>query len=61
MALIPKTRKKRTYKPTEAELAAIRTGEAEFAKGDLLTLAQFLNEMRLLRHNEKGLAADERR
>jgi hypothetical protein len=37
--------KERTYKPTKAELAAIREGEAEFARGEFLTLAEFLHEM----------------
>ena len=36
--------KERTYKPTKAELAAMREGEAAFAKGDFLTLTEFLHE-----------------
>ncbi|HEV1287643.1 MAG TPA: hypothetical protein VNU44_20130 [Bryobacteraceae bacterium] len=41
--------KERTYKPTKAELAAIKKGEAEIARGDFLTLAEFLHEMDLSR------------
>jgi hypothetical protein len=37
--------KERTYKPTKAELAAIRKGEAAFARGEFVTLAEFLHEM----------------
>jgi len=37
--------KERTYKPTKAELAAIRKGEAEIARGEFLTLTEFLHEM----------------
>ena len=31
-----------TYKPTKAELAAIRKGEAEIARGEYVTLAALL-------------------
>ena len=41
--------KERTYKPTKAELAAMRKGEAEIARGEFLTLAEFLHEMDLSR------------
>jgi hypothetical protein len=41
--------KERTYKPTKAELAAMRKGEAEIARGEYLTLAEFLHEMDLNR------------
>jgi predicted transcriptional regulator len=37
--------KERTYKATKAELAAIRKGEAAFARGEFLNLAEFLDEM----------------
>jgi hypothetical protein len=37
--------KERTYKPTNAELAAILKGEAAAARGEFLTLAEFLDEM----------------
>jgi hypothetical protein len=37
--------KERTYKPTRAELAAIRKGEAAAARGEFLTLAEFIHEM----------------
>jgi bifunctional DNA-binding transcriptional regulator/antitoxin component of YhaV-PrlF toxin-antitoxin module len=33
----------RTYKPTKAELAAIRKGEAEVARGEYVTLADLLH------------------
>jgi hypothetical protein len=39
----------RTYKPTKGELAAIRKGEAEFARGEFVTLTEFLHEMDLNR------------
>jgi predicted transcriptional regulator len=41
----PASPKERTYKPTNAELAAIRKGEAEIARGEFLTLTEFLHEM----------------
>ena len=31
------------YKPTKAELTAIRKGEAAIARGDYVSLAEFLN------------------
>ncbi len=34
-----------TYKPTKAELAAIREGEAAIARGDSVSLAEFLNDL----------------
>jgi predicted transcriptional regulator len=37
--------KERTYKPTKAELAAIRKGEAALDKGEFVTLTEFLHEM----------------
>ena len=37
--------RERTYKATKAELAAIRKGEAAFARGEFLTLTEFLHEM----------------
>jgi predicted transcriptional regulator len=50
MAVVKNSRKlvapkERTYKPTNAELAAIRKGEAEIARGEFLTLTEFLHEM----------------
>jgi bifunctional DNA-binding transcriptional regulator/antitoxin component of YhaV-PrlF toxin-antitoxin module len=33
----------RTYKPTRAEWAAIRKGEAAIARGDSVSLTEFLN------------------
>jgi predicted transcriptional regulator len=33
------------YKPTKAELAAIRKGEAAIARGDYVSLTEFLHEM----------------
>jgi bifunctional DNA-binding transcriptional regulator/antitoxin component of YhaV-PrlF toxin-antitoxin module len=33
----------RTYKPTKSELAAIRKGEAAMARGDSVSLSEFLN------------------
>jgi hypothetical protein len=44
--------KERTYKPTKAELAAMRKGEAEIARGEFLTLAEFLHEMDLNRRHD---------
>ena len=34
-----------TYKPTKAELAAIRKGEAEIACGEFVTLRELLHDM----------------
>jgi predicted transcriptional regulator len=34
-----------TYKPTKAELAAIRKGEAEIARGEYVTLTDFLHDL----------------
>jgi len=34
-----------TYKPTKAELTAIRKGEAAIARGDYVSLTDFLDEM----------------
>ncbi len=34
-----------SYKPTKAELAAIRKGEAEIARGEFVTLRELLHEM----------------
>jgi len=34
-----------TYKPTKAELAAIRKGEAEAARGEYVTLADILHDL----------------
>ena len=34
-----------TYKPTKAELAAIRKGEAEIARGEFVTLRELLHDM----------------
>jgi AbrB family looped-hinge helix DNA binding protein len=34
-----------TYKPTKAELAAIQNGEAEIARGEFVTLTDFLHDM----------------
>jgi predicted transcriptional regulator len=34
-----------TYKPTRAELAAIRKGEAEIARGEFVTLRELLHDM----------------
>ncbi|HLF88685.1 MAG TPA: hypothetical protein VI451_07075 [Anaerolineales bacterium] len=34
-----------TYKPTKAELAAIRKGEAEIARGEFVTLRELLQDM----------------
>lgn len=36
---------KRTYKPTKTELAAIRRGEAALARGEHVSLSEFLHEM----------------
>jgi hypothetical protein len=33
----------RTYKPTKSELAAIRKGEAAIARGDSVSLSEFLH------------------
>jgi hypothetical protein len=41
----PAAAKERPCKATKAELAAIRKGEAAFARGEFLTLAEFLDEM----------------
>jgi len=35
----------RTYKPTKAEWAAIRKGEAEIARGEYVTLTDLLHEL----------------
>lgn len=42
----------RTYKPTKAELAAIRKGEAEIARGEYVTLGELLHD--LDRRRRKG-------
>lgn len=34
-----------SYKPTKAELAAIRKGEAEIARGEFVTLTELLHEL----------------
>jgi hypothetical protein len=34
-----------TYKPTKAELAAIRKGEAEIARGEYVTLTDLLDDL----------------
>ena len=34
-----------TYKPTKAELSAIRKGEAEIARGEFVTLRELLHDM----------------
>jgi len=34
-----------TYKPTKAELAAIRKGEAEVARGEYVTLTDILHDL----------------
>jgi len=34
-----------TYKPTKPELAAIRRGEAQIARGEYVTLTDFLHEL----------------
>ena len=34
-----------TYKPTKAELAAIRKGEAEIARGESVTLRELLHDL----------------
>ena len=34
-----------TYKPTKAELAAIRKGEAEIARGECVTLTELLHDL----------------
>src|SRR5664280_554891 len=41
-----------TYKPTKAELAAIRKGEAEIARGEDATLSHLLHD--LDRHHRKS-------
>jgi predicted transcriptional regulator len=41
-----------TYKPTKAELAAIRKGEAEIARGQYVTLTDPLRD--LDRHRRKS-------
>src|SRR6266852_2789171 len=38
-------REESTYKPTKAELAAIRCGEAELARGQCVTLPELLHEL----------------
>ena len=40
-----KTLKKRAYKPTEAELAAILKGEAALARGDSVSLEEFMESL----------------
>jgi predicted transcriptional regulator len=35
-----------TYKPTKAELEAIRKGEAEIARGEYATLAELLHDLK---------------
>lgn len=41
-----------SYKPTKAELAAIRKGEAEIARGEYVTLTDLLHELDT--HRRKG-------
>jgi len=45
------------YKPTNAELTAIRKGEAAIARGDYVTLTDFLHEMGRTRGNTGAKAA----
>ena len=35
----------KTYKPTKAEVAAIRRGEAAYARGEFVTLDELFNDM----------------
>ena len=35
----------KTYKPSKAELAAIRKGEAAVARGEYISLSEFLNDL----------------
>ena len=39
------TAEKPTYKPTKAELAAIRKGEAAIARGECVSLSDFLHDL----------------
>jgi bifunctional DNA-binding transcriptional regulator/antitoxin component of YhaV-PrlF toxin-antitoxin module len=39
----------RLYKPTKAELTAIKRGEAEIARGECVTLEDLLNELGIKR------------
>lgn len=34
-----------TYRPTKAEMAALRKGEAEVARGEFVTLAELVHEL----------------
>lgn len=46
-----------TYKPTKAELAAIRKGEAEIARGEFVTLRELLHDMDHRRRKSGAKAA----
>jgi hypothetical protein len=48
-----------TYKPTKSELAAIHKGEVEIARGDYVTLTDFLHD--LDRPDRKGRAKSARK
>ena len=50
----------KTYKPTKAEIAAIKKGEAEIARGEFVTLAEFLDND-VDRSRRKGRAKAERK
>jgi hypothetical protein len=41
-----------TYKPTKSELTAIQKGEAQIARGDYVSLTDFLHDVD--RHRRKG-------
>ena len=41
-----KSPRKPTYKPSKAELATIRKGEAAIRRGESVSLGQFLQELR---------------
>jgi predicted transcriptional regulator len=47
----------RTYKPTKAELAAIRKGEAEIARGEFVTLDELFHDLELRRRKSGAKAA----
>lgn len=46
-----------TYKPTKTELAAIRKGEAEIARGESVTLAELLHDLGRRRRKGRTKAA----
>ena len=54
--IITITSAEKTYKPTKSELAMIRKGEADFAKGEYITLDELSRELDSIRHKARKKA-----